>query len=114
MAVSNEVFLFGLEFIIYLVLGLSWNFNLFSVTGKEEDKNNVIRILFIWLLLWLMPLMTQYGLEIANDLGRSTNQITLYTVLYQVNIWVAIVVSILLIIYFIMNVMIYTSRVMER
>jgi len=114
MALSNEVFLFGLEFVIYLILGLTWNFSLFGTKNSEENKNSAVRLLFIWLLIWLMPLMTQYALEIAGDLSRSADQITLITTLYNVNIIIAIVISFILAIYFIMNVMTYLSRSMKK
>lgn len=103
MAVSDEVFILGLEIVIYLTLAMSWNFSLFKA---KEGETNVIKVLFIWLLLWLMPLMTQYAL-----LDLTADKETLMLTLYQVNMWVAWIVSIIMAIFFLMNVGVYMSRI---
>jgi len=111
MAVSNEIFLIGIKLVIYLVIALNWEFELFD-NGEGKGKTNVIKILIIWLMIWLQPLLTQYAILIANSLGRTANELSLLGTIYQVNIWLSIVISFILVIFFIMQVMIYTGGVM--
>jgi hypothetical protein len=109
MAVSDAVFILGLEFVIYLTLGLNWNFSLFKSRKDNDSQTNIIKIVFIWLIIWMMPLLTQYAME---DL--TGDKLTLMTTLYQVNMWVAWVISVILLVFFIMNVAFYMVKLGEH
>lgn len=109
MAISNDVFMVGLGIVTYLIIGLTWEFNL---TGKAEDRKfNVIKILFTWLLIYIVPLMSQTGLEFAAALGRGADIITLFETFYTVSIYVLIVVSIYFMLFIGYNILLFMGNV---
>jgi hypothetical protein len=109
MAISNDVFMVSIPILIYVVFGLSWEFNL---TGKAEDRKfNVIKLLLMWLLVWLCPLFIQAGLEFAVSLGRDADIITLFETLYTVSMYVAIFISMYFMIFIGYNAMLMLANV---
>lgn len=113
MAVSDDVVLFCLSVVIYVALAITWNFALFKASEKN-DENNIIKVLIVWLLLWVQPLLVQLLLEIAAALSRSADIITLFETYYLVSVYVAWIISIYFMIFFGYNVMIWLSNVTKR
>ena len=110
MAVTNEVFLIVIQFLIYLVIGINWEFTLFNAKAKDDsNQNNAAKSLIIWLLIWLQPLITQLALEYAGDYGRSADIIKLLETTYAVNIWIGITISIYFGIFFVYNVAMFLA-----
>ena len=113
MAVTNELFMLGISILMYLVIAVTWDFELFK--GKkdpgEEKKNNIMKTMIVWLILYLQPLVSQLSIDYATDYSRSANVLTLLTTYYQVTVWVLIVISVYFGIMFLYNVMLYLSNV---
>ena len=106
MAVTNELFLFGLSILVYLVLAVSWNFELF----KHDDKNNALKAALVWVLLFLQHLITQMAILYATDLSRSANILTLLKVTYRTNVIILIFGSVYFVVMFVYNTMLYFAR----
>jgi hypothetical protein len=106
MAVTNELFLFGLGILNYLVLAISWNFNLF----KHDESNNVMKAALVWLLLFFQPLITQLAILYATDLSRSADILTLLKVTYRANVIILIFASVYFIVMFVYNALLYFAR----
>jgi hypothetical protein len=106
MAVTNELFLFALGILTYLVLAVSWNFNLF----KHDDKNNVLKAGLVWILIFMQPLITQMAILYATDLSRSANILKLLKTTYNMNVIVLIFVSTYFILMFVYNAFLYFAR----
>jgi len=91
----------------YLAIGLSWDFTLFEA-GKNT-KNNAIKGLIIWLMIWLIPGIIQFGVEIAEGFGATNDMVTLFNLLYQVSIWIGVTISIYFAVFFVYNVLLYLA-----
>jgi hypothetical protein len=90
----------------YILLGLTWEFNL---TGK--NKINAIKLFFVWLVIWLIPLVTQIGLNMAIYQNSSSNNVTLFTTLYTVTMTAAILLSAYFGIYILYNILLSLGMV---
>lgn len=101
------IFLMIFVLVAYLVMAISWDFTLFE--AKKENKNNAAKGLLIWLVIWLIPALIQFGLEIAEGFGATTDMIFLMNVFYQVSIWTGITISIYFGIFFVYNVALFLA-----
>jgi hypothetical protein len=110
MALNDDMLLFCVSLGIYLVLAITWNFKLFSAKEKN-DENNIIKVLIVWLLLFVQPLIVQFSLVIADSLSRGANIITLFELYYQITIWIAWIISIYFMIFFGYNILLWLSNV---
>ena len=108
--VSSDVFLSGLVLGHYIVLGLTWDFNM----TDRSIKINVMRLFFTWLLVWLSPLFIQTSILIAGELGRAAEIITLLETFYTVSIWVGVVISAYFAIYITYTILLWFGGVMEN
>jgi hypothetical protein len=111
MAVTNELFMFGISVLIYVVIAVTWDFQLFRAQKMKEESNNIMKTMIIWLLLYVQTAIGQLSIEYATDLSRSADILTLLTVYYQITVWVLIVVSFYFGIMFLYNVMLYMGVV---
>ena len=110
MAVTNELFMVGVSVLVYVVIGINWDFQLFRAQKLKEESNNIMKTMIIWLLLYLQPAISQLSIEYATDLGRSADIITLLTTYYHVTVTVLIVTSVYFGIMLLYNVLLYLSN----
>ena len=113
MVVENEIFMVGLSLALYLALAITWDFTLFKAK-QTNDENNIVKVLVVWLLIWLQPLLIQMAILYAEANSATANMLTLYTVYYEVTIWVGWVISVYFMVFFGYNVMIWLSSVTKK
>ena len=101
-------------FAIYFYISMNWDFTLFEVKGGTKNRQNAVKALFVWLGLWLIPLLIQITIELTTNVFGSSDILTLLNTLYQVSIWLNYFVSVYFTVFFIYNVALYlagTSKV---
>jgi hypothetical protein len=113
MAVESEIFMIGLSLVIYVAMAITWDFQLFNANGGQAGNNNAIKMLIVWLVIWLQPLLIQMAILYATANAATSNMLTLYTTYYQVSVWIGWTASVIFMIFFGYNVLVWLSKVVS-
>lgn len=115
--------------VIFFLLSLTWNFQIFSSRNAQDkaqnptnqgeketanSKQNIIRVLFMIMCLWFITLLLSLINTILDFANAGTNLVKTFETIYQVDIWVNYVVSAFLFIFFIYNLSLYLINVFGR
>ncbi len=113
---SEVINMLGISFILmfvlgmYLVLAINWDFTFFDMKGKDENKNNIIKAGLVWLLVWLIPLIVQFSIELGGTYSASADILTLLETLYTTTIWIGYTITIYFMVYFGYNILLFLAN----
>jgi hypothetical protein len=91
--------------LLYIWLGTVWAIEIFN----PKERQNIVKVLFMWLGLWLIPLILNIILILLDYAGIGTKLVDMFTLLYDISMWVDYIVTAIMIIFLVYNSVIWLS-----